>query len=165
MTKQEINKLIELLNPPSAQEKMGARLKALSWVENQKPTEEVKSPRTDQQHKAWFLWLNMIEKEAENAGITWNQVVGQTYQLKITTEGLHVMGKQLQKALWGTDSTKQLKKVGQIDILVQHFVDLFSKVGLELPPFPSQENQVTLLNNIETAKSIPYNYDYKEPTI
>jgi len=165
MTKEEINKLIEILSPDTVQGKMGARLNALAWVQNQKPSIEVKSPRTDSQHNALFLWYSMIEKVAEYEGITWNQVVGQTHQLKITTEGLHVMGKQLQKALWGTESTKQLKKVGQIDILVDHFVDLFAKVGLELPPFPSNADKESTLKNIERAKSIPYDDNYQEPTI
>lgn len=165
MTKEEINKLIEILSPDTVQGKMGARLNALAWVENQKPSIEVKSPRTDSQHNALFLWYSMIEKVAENEGITWNQVVGQTHQLKITTEGLHVMGKQLQKALWGTESTKQLKKVGQIDILVDHFVDLFAKVGLELPPFPSDENRPSTLKNIEAARRLPDYPEYEEPTI
>jgi hypothetical protein len=97
--------------------------------------------RTDSQHAALFLWFSMIEHEAENAGITWNEVVGHTHQLRITKEGLHVMAKQLQKALWGTTSTKELKKVGQIDILIDHFTDLFSKVGLELPPFPEDKQK------------------------
>jgi len=99
--------------------------------------------RTPSQHSAWFLWLSMIEKEAENAGITWNQLVGKTHQLRITKEGLHEMGKQLQKALWGTTSTKELKKIGQIEILQEHFVDLFSKVGLELPPFPFDPEKIS----------------------
>lgn len=102
--------------------------------------ETTSGTRTQAQHNALWLWFSMIEREAENAGITWNQVVGHTHQLRITKEGLHVMCKQLQKALWGHTSTKDLKKVGQIEILVQHFADLFSKVGLELPPFPSEDH-------------------------
>ena len=112
--------------------------------------------RTQSQHNSLFLWFSMIEKEAENAGITWNEVVGHTHQLRITSEGLHVMCKQLMKALWVTTSTKELKKIGQIEILEQHFVDLFSKVGLELPPFPSREEEVTNMKNIEMAKKIDY---------
>jgi len=121
--------------------------------------------RTDSQHSALFLWFSMIEQEAENAGITWNQLVGHTHQLRITKEGLHVMCKQLQMALWNTTSTKELKKVGQIEILEQHFVDLFSKVGMTLPPFPSEENKPTTLANIETAKKIDYPDNFEEPTI
>jgi hypothetical protein len=165
MTKSEQSQLIALLNPRDVKDKIAARVRALEWVENQKPVENVKSPRTDSQHRAWFLWLGMIEKLAENEGITWNQVVGQTHQLKITTEGLHVMGKQLQKALWGTDSTKQLKKIGQIDILIDHFVDLFSKVGLELPPFPSNDEKESTLKNMELAKTMNYPEYNGTPTI
>lgn len=97
--------------------------------------------RTQSQHNSLWLWYSMIEAECENAGITWNELVGKTHQLRITKEGLHMMGKQLQKALWGTTSTKELKKVGQIEILQEHFVDLFSKVGLTLPAFPSDETK------------------------
>lgn len=92
--------------------------------------------RTESQHRSLFLWYGMIEKEAENAGVTFDMIIRHTHQLRVTKEGLHVLGKQLQKALWRTDSTKKLKKHEQIDILVDHFVDLFAKEGLELPPFP-----------------------------
>lgn len=128
--------------------------------------ETTSSERTQSQHNSLFLWFTMIEKEAENAGITWNELVGHTHQLRITREGLHVMFKQLMKALWGTTSTKKLKKIGQIEILEQHFVDLFSKVGLELPPFPSKEKEATTMKNIEMAKKIDYpTEEYKEPLI
>jgi hypothetical protein len=130
MTSQQKRKLAEYIIS-------GQRDHALTLLNsiNTSPT------RTEAQHRSLWLWFSMIEHEAENAGITWNQLVGHTHQLRITKEGLHVMAKQLQKALWGTTSTKELKKVGQIEILEQHFVDLFSKVGLELPPFPCDEQK------------------------
>jgi hypothetical protein len=154
-----------------------AKTKLLSFLENGqidlaigfvKALETTSGNRTQSQHNALWLWFSMIEHEAENAGITWNQVVGHTHQLRITKEGLHVMCKQLQKALWGTTSTKDLKKVGQIEILVQHFADLFSKVGLELPPFPCDEDKQNLsgqrigaINNLSES-----NYpEYKKPLI
>lgn len=104
---------------------------------------DTRPERTPSQHAALFLWYSMIEREAENAGITWNQLVGKTHQLRITKEGLHEMGKQLQKALWGTTSTKELKKTGQIEILQEHFIDLFSKVGLTLPEFPHDPEKIS----------------------
>lgn len=124
---------------------------ALSFVKLLKPTG---TKRTDQQHKALFLWYSMIEREAENAGITFDNVIKHTHQLRVTRENLHEIGKQLQKALWGTTSTKELEKVGQIEILEQHFVDLFSKVGLELPPWPSQEKENHLLASLELRKKL-----------
>lgn len=71
------------------------------------PTSPVEPLRTQSQHNSLFLWFQMIEHEAGNAGITWNQLVGKTHQLKITKEGLHVMAKQLSEALWGIKSTKE----------------------------------------------------------
>ena len=135
----------------------------LQFIELVKVT---KSERTQSQHNALFLWFSMIEKEAENAGITWNQLVGHTHQLRITSEGLHIMCKQLQKALWGTTSTKQIQKVGQIEILIQHFADLFSKVGLELPPFPcDEEKQNQLAKSIEISRNMNYPEYNGAPTI
>lgn len=129
--------------------------------EPEMPRSDVKTPssglRTVSQHNALFLWFSMIEHEAENAGITWNQVVGQTHQLKITKEGLHVMAKQLSEALWGIKSTKDLKKIGHIDDLVDHFVDLFSKVGLTLPSFPSDEGKHNQrLKALDMARDLQY---------
>lgn len=97
--------------------------------------------RTESQHNALFLWFDMIEKVAENNGITFDMIIRHTHQLKITKEGLHVLCKQLQEALWGTTSTKDLEKVGHIDEIIDHFTDLFAKEGLELPPFPHDENK------------------------
>ena len=138
------NKLIHFLEN-------GQTKHALSFVKLLKPTG---TKRTDQQHKAWFLWLSMIEREAENAGITFDNVIQHTHQLRVTRENLHEIGKQLQKALWGTTSTKELEKVGQIDILVDHFTDLFAKVGLELPPFPEEKKENDLLASLELRKKL-----------
>lgn len=136
-----------------------------AWLDQQPddPPEGQKMPqealRTESQHNALFLWFSMIEHEAANAGITWNQLVGKTHQLKITKEGLHVMAKQLAEALWGITSTKELKKQGHIDDLIDHFTDLFSKVGLELPVFPSDDTKARPL--IE-AQKIADNMAYPE---
>jgi hypothetical protein len=147
--------------------------KLITWLENGQTEQalaflkfiKTDSPtRTQAQHNALFLWYSMIEKMAENEGITWNQLVGKTHQLRITTEGLHVMGKQLQKALWGTTSTKELKKTEQIDVLVDHFVDLFSKVGLVLPPFPHEEQKSIAMTQVNNRSREDYPA-YETPTI
>ena len=119
--------------------------------------------RRDNLLPALFLWFSMIEKEAENAGITWNELVGHTHQLRIPKENLHIMCKQLMKALWGTSSTKELKKTGQIEILEQHFVDLFSKVGLELPPFPSREMENHRLEAAKLRDKLGISLNQKKP--
>ena len=103
-----------------------------------KQKEKVEPTRTDSQNGALFLWFSQIEREAENQGITWDMIIRHTHQLRITKEGLHGMCKTLQDGLWKTKSTKELKKIGQIDEIITHFVALFAKEGLELPPFPGR---------------------------
>ncbi len=102
-----------------------------------KPTQQ--KPRTETQSDSLFLWYSQIEKICENEGVTWDRLVRHTHQLRVTKANLHEAGKQLQKALWGKTSTKELEKTKQIEILVQHFADWFGKEGIEVPPFPSQE--------------------------
>lgn len=114
-------------------------------------------PRTIPQHNSLFLWFSMIEKEAENMGITWDMIIRHTHQLRVTKENLHSMCKELQKALWGSTSTKQLKKNGEIDIIIEHFTDLFAKEGLELPPFPSNEIKTPTEVLVETQIEYPVN--------
>ncbi|TFH72380.1 hypothetical protein E3V39_12430 [Gammaproteobacteria bacterium LSUCC0112] len=122
--------------------------------------------RTSDQHRALFLWFGMIEKEAENAGLTWDMIIRHTHQLRITKETLHGMCKSLQKALWKTTSTKELKKHGNIDILIDHFVDVFSKEGLELPPFPfDPKKNNSRLQAMENLANEDYPEYHGAPTI
>jgi hypothetical protein len=125
--------------------------------------ETTSPPRTQEQHNALFLWFSMIEREAENQGVTWDMVIKYTHQLRITKETLHGMCKSLQQALWKTTSTKELKKIGHIDIIIDHFTDLFSKVGLELPPFPEDKDKPSNFANIEMASRIDYPLDDIDP--
>lgn len=112
--------------------------------------------RTNQQSKAYWLWLSMIEHEAENQGVTWNMVMEHTNQLRVTKENVHEAVKQLTKALWGITSTTQLKKTGHMDILIDHVTDLFGKVGLEVPPFPSEEKENHLLESHSLRSKLEY---------
>jgi hypothetical protein len=99
-----------------------------------------KSPRTPAQNKSLHLWLNLIEKEAENQGVTWDMLVRHTSQLRVTSEGLKSACKQLIKALWGYTSTTQLKKTGDLDIVIDHMTDWLSK-EMEVPAFPCDEER------------------------
>lgn len=121
--------------------------------------------RTDQQNKAYWKWLSMIEHEAENQGVTWNMVMKHTNQLRVTKENVHEAVKQLTKALWGITSTTKLEKTGHMDILIDHVTNLFGKVGLEVPPFPNESDKPSKLDNIEMARTVQYNNNYQEPTI
>lgn len=123
--------------------------------------------RTEKQNASYWLWLTMIEKEAENQGVTWDLVLRHVNQLRVTKENVHEAVKQLTKALWGITSTTQLEKQGHLDTIIDHVTDLFGKAGLEVPPFPEERNKPTTIANLDTAKKIQEKYydDNYEPTI
>ena len=134
MTSQEISQLKEIYNgnPKEIKYHLGV---FIGKQENKEKT------RTQSQHNALFLWFSMIEHEAENQGVTWDMIIRHTLQLRVTKEGLHGMCKALQKALWGTDSTKELKKIGHIDVIIDHFTDLLSKEMEFIPEFPHEKDK------------------------
>ena len=121
--------------------------------------------RTSAQHRSLFLWYGQIEQICAESGITWDRLVKHTHQLRVTKENLHEAGKQLQKALWGKASTKELEKK-QIDTLIEHFIEWFAKEGVELPPFPSSEPLTnTKLSQMENLKNEDYPEYIGPPTI
>lgn len=114
---------------------------ALSFLREIKATN---SPRTPKQNAALHLWFNLIEREAENQGVTQNMLIKHTSQLRVTAEWMKSNVKQLIKALWGYESTTQIKKTGEIDIVIDHVTDWLSK-EMEVPAFPC-DNQKQLEN-------------------
>lgn len=167
MTTDEQNQLIAIMTRP---EKPWERLTdALKYVRECGVDEKEPEKRSQSQHNSLFLWFSMIEHEAENQGVTWDMIIRHTHQLRVTKENLHSMCKDLQKALWKTTSTKELKKTGNIDIIIDHFVDLLSKEMEFIPEFPhdkDKENQ--RLKSFEVASKLTYPediYNGEEPTI
>lgn len=96
--------------------------------------------RTATQNASFHLWLNLIEREAENQGVTWDMLIRHTTDLRVTSEGLKSACKQLIGALWGYTSTTQLKKTGDLDIVIDHMTKWLSN-EMEVPPFPCDVNK------------------------
>lgn len=116
---------------------------------------KVTSPaRTKKQNDSFHLWLDMIEKSAEKQGVTQDMLIKHTTQLRVTSEWLKSAVKQLISVLWGYTSTTQLKKQGDLDIVIDHVTDWLGK-EMEVPSFPSDENRPSTLKNIEIARSLP----------
>lgn len=90
---------------------------------------------TRQQQKSLFSWFEMISTEAERQGVTFDMIIRHTHQLKITRPGLHALCKTLIKPLFGYQSTTEIQKTGDLDIIIDHFTDLLGK-EMEVPPFP-----------------------------
>jgi hypothetical protein len=128
---------------------------------------DTRPERTLSQNSSLHLWFNLIEREAENQGITWDKLIRHTSQLRVTSEGLKSACKQLIKALWGYTSTTQLKKTGDLDIVIDHMTDWLSK-EMEVPPFPhdDQKTQENLAGYKTAAGTADYQVeDFKAPTI
>ena len=114
-----------------------------------------KPKRTQTQSDSLFMWFGQIEKLAENEGLTWDMLIRHIHQLRITKNGLHMLCLELIEPLFGIKSTRKLEKMGHIDIVIDHFVDLFSKEGLELPPFPHKEKK-----EVSAIESMNKGYEY-----
>lgn len=148
------------------------RKKLITFLENGQVNEALSflklikadSPaRTPSQNSALHLWLNMIEHEAENQGVTWDILIKHTSQLRVTSEGLKGAIKQLIKALWGHTSTTQIKKTEQLNIVIDHVTDWLSK-EMEVPAFPSNEDKHKLDGQRIGAINNLSNADYPEYT-
>ena len=136
---------------------------ALSLLNTIKTT---RTPRTPAQNRAFHSWLNMIEHEAENQGVTWDMLIRHTSQLRVTSEALKLACKQLIQVLWGYTSTTQLKKTGDLDVVINHMTDWLSK-EMEVPAFPCDE-QKTLQENSGYKGGGKVDYpttEYEKPTI
>jgi len=167
MTKQEIEKLISLLNPDSVQAKMGARQTTLNWVQSQKPTVEPKKPRSTLQNSSLHLWLSMIAHEANNMGLTLQNLVEKVQKIEIrpSTENLkEIFVKPYIKSAYNLDSTTKMN-TEQLNETYDAMNKLFSYYWHISIPFPCDENRPTTLKNIELSKSINYDHNYETPTI
>lgn len=100
-----------------------------------------KPTRTSSQNKSLHLWFSQISEICQNQGVTWNMLIKHTVDVAVLPDGVKNFWKVLQKALYNTDSTTELKKTGQIDRMVEHFALFMGKEGVEVPPFPHDEKK------------------------
>lgn len=104
------------------------------------PCPDCQNKRTSSQNNSLHLLFSQISKECEEKGIDLREVVRDEVPIPCTPENIKWMWKLLQKAMFGTKSTTQLRKSGDID----RVYDAFNKIWIErtnseiiLPPFPS----------------------------
>ena len=171
MTKQEIEKLVSLLNPPDIKDKIASRVRALEWVQSQKPTVEPKKPRSTLQNSSLHLWLSMIAHEANNMGLTLQNLVEKVQKIEIrpSTENLkEIFVKPYIKSAYNLDSTTKMN-TEQLNETYDAMNKLFSYYWHISIPFPCDENRPTTLKNIEIARSLPDYpsdiYNGESPTI
>lgn len=136
-----------------ARSKLQKYLKGVTVVETPKNAPTGQNTRTVAQNNAQHLWFRQIATICQEAGVEADAVFSKTHNLQMTEENVKAMWKGLQRALFGTKSTTELKKNGEIDKLVDHFVRFFAEnFELELPPFPLEDKN-TKLQAVENAQS------------
>lgn len=105
-------------------------------------TEEPTYPtRTDNQRKAYFLWLKQIAEQCVNAGVTADMLFKHTAHISVTKDMLHHSIKTLIKAKWNLESTNDLRKTGHLDEIMDSVASWVGKENIEIPPFPSNETK------------------------
>ena len=96
--------------------------------------------RTGQQNKALHLWLTQKAQQCRDAGVSPKMAFERTVELEMTPEMMKEIFKTVQKAMYGTDSTKELKKQGQLVEVIEHLNRFFAReFHLEGTPLPSHE--------------------------
>jgi len=99
--------------------------------------------RTNQQSKALWLFMTMLSKALNEAGLEPRKVLKPTYNLQWTKEMIHDnMWIPIQEAMYKTNSTTFLHKQEQIDKIHEIIMrELGEKHNLEYIPFPSDEQK------------------------
>jgi len=133
------------------------RPKLLEYVDSVKP----KKLRTQSQNNSLHLLLSWLAQDCLEAGIDMRQLVKEEVPIEATPENLKWLWKLLQEALLKTNSTTQLEKQGQIDLVY----DNFNKIIIErtdgkvsLRPFPHKDKkEVSAIEAMHNATEYPTN--------
>ena len=100
----------------------------------------IESTRTLAQNRSLHKLMKELSDECLDKGITLNDIVKDGYEVEATPENLKMLWKKLQNSLFGTKSTTELKKTGQIEVVYRNFNKILierTSGELSLPPWPS----------------------------
>jgi hypothetical protein len=103
--------------------------------------------RTDAQNRSLHLWLDMVARELNAGGYTVQLVLKEVIDLDWNKEICkELLWRPIQKALIKKNSTTDLDKVSEIDIVYDHINRyLGEKFGIHVP-FPKDEDKDKPLN-------------------
>lgn len=107
--------------------------------------------RTSQQNKALHKWCSQISQALNEQGLNVEQVIKNfTMELQWTPSSVkEILIRTAIRNLYGKESTTQLKKVGEIDKLIDGVTHFLAKIGIEYIPFPSMDEVIN-----ETEKEL-----------
>lgn len=108
--------------------------------------EYVPKDRTPQQNKSLWLYFSMVAKALNQAGLDMKKVLKPTVDIDWSKYTVHdYLWLPIQKALFNTSSTTELKKLEQINPIYDHIHRFLSttkegKDWIIVVPFPSDES-------------------------
>lgn len=101
----------------------------------------VEKTRTIPQNDSLHLWFRLVAEVLKGDGVTMTRLLKDlaTKGIEVypTEHGIKYAWKQLQKKQYGTKSTTELKKTGEIDDLIDAFIKFCGQeYGSAIPPLP-----------------------------
>lgn len=106
--------------------------------------------RTNQQSRALWLFMTLLSKSLNEAGLEPRKVLKPTYNLQWTKEMIHDnIWIPIQEAMYKTNSTTYLHKQGQIEKIHEIIMrELGEKHEVEYIPFPNDNDIAPLRSKI-----------------
>lgn len=101
--------------------------------------ELVQERRTSNQNRALHLWFSLVSDEANEKGLTLNELFTKPHNMRITPEALKMLFKEYAKRMYSKDSTTKLTKQ-EINILIEVFDQVYAERLDCTIPFPHYEN-------------------------
>lgn len=105
--------------------------------------DKCQNKRTNPQNNALHLLFKQISDQCLEKGIEMRELVKDEFPIPATPENIKMLWKLLQNAMFGTKSTTELRRSGDIDKVY----DAFNRILIErtqgeisLPPWPSVES-------------------------
>ena len=100
---------------------------------------EIKNTRTGRQNSALHLYFGLLAEHLNNGGFSLQQVVKVPIEWSADNVKEHLW-KPVQKFAIGSDSTKLLKKVEDIELIHDTLTRMLASKGIENVPFPSNND-------------------------
>jgi hypothetical protein len=112
--------------------------------------------RTESQNRALHLWLGMVAETLNDGGYSVQLILKPRMDLEWNKDlAKELLWRPMQKALYKKGSTTELKKTDEIDAIYDHLVrHLGEKFGIEVPPFPTEDQLEALDSNFIGNKGI-----------
>lgn len=111
-------------------------------------SEHIDKQRTESQNNAMWLFMTQLAESLNNAGKDMRIVLKPTYSIPWTKDSVHDhLWIPLQKAMYGTDSTKFLHKIEQVDRIHEVIMrEMGEKHQIEYIPWPNDPDPSPLKN-------------------